>query len=261
MREISISFDRIADRYDETRTFPAGVAARIVDAIGPFAPKPGPILDVGVGTGRLAAPLRSGGHEVVGVDVSDRMLRRARGKGLDDLLLADARMLPFPDGSFGCSVSVHVTHLIRDWMTALAEIGRVTDGWYASVATDRQGCEVNEVQMAYEKACAESGHEVGHPGVRERELTDLVKPSDVIEVATCAESVPAEDVIERYRSRVYSDLWDVPDMVHEQAMVRLEERFGPVSRLERREGITLVVWEAAAIREYAANARVAGRQD
>lgn len=38
----------------------------------------GPILEVGVGTGRIAIPLAQAGYEVVGLDLSARMLDRAR---------------------------------------------------------------------------------------------------------------------------------------------------------------------------------------
>lgn len=41
-------------------------------------PPRGPILDLGCGTGRVSFPLVQAGHSVVGVDVSDPMLRRAR---------------------------------------------------------------------------------------------------------------------------------------------------------------------------------------
>lgn len=260
-RAASISFDRIAERYDETRAYPAGVAEKIVEAIGGFARSGEPLLDIGVGTGRLAAPLHARGYDVVGVDVSRKMLGRAREKGLENLLLADARALPFHDGAFGCSVSVHVTHLIRDWMAALAEIGRVTRDWYASVATERDGCEVDGVQKAYEEACASHGFAVKHPGLRERELGGLVKPSECVRVAECGESVPTLEVMERYRSRVYSDLWDVPDRIHDAAIEELERRFGSLERLRRSERISLIAWSASDIREYTLGAGAEGVRD
>lgn len=37
----------------------------------------GPVLELGVGSGRLAIPLALAGHEVVGIDVDEAMLRRA----------------------------------------------------------------------------------------------------------------------------------------------------------------------------------------
>jgi SAM-dependent methyltransferase len=245
-----ISFDRIADRYDETRAFPVGVTERIIDALERYLSKRGRVLDVGVGTGRLAAPMSSSGFDVTGVDVSRMMLGKARAKGLDQLLVADARSLPFHDASFAYSVSVHLTHLVSDWRMVLSEVGRVTSERYATVVTERHGCQVEEIQHAYEEACAEVGHKVEHPGVRERDLARLMDPTTMVEVANCEETVRADEVIGRYRARVYSDLWGVPDDVHNRAMSRLEELYGETLDLERRERISLVIWDVETIREH-----------
>ena len=255
------SFDRIADRYDETRAYPAGVIERIAAAVAGSLPMEGRVLDIGVGTGRLAAPMRTCGFDVVGIDVSSMMLGKARGKGLDQLLLADAMALPFPDRSFPCSVSVHLTHLISDWRKVLSEVGRVTSERYASVATEREGCEVEEMQKTYEEACAELGHEVKHPGLRERDLARIIKPVKVVDVADSRETILKADAIERYRTRIYSNIWEVPEHVHDHAMHRLEETYRPITTLERKERISLIVWDAESVREYAARADLAGRGD
>lgn len=43
----------------------------------------GPVLELAVGTGRLAVPLAATGHEVSGVDLDEAMLERARQRALD----------------------------------------------------------------------------------------------------------------------------------------------------------------------------------
>jgi 2-polyprenyl-3-methyl-5-hydroxy-6-metoxy-1,4-benzoquinol methylase len=40
----------------------------------------GPVLELACGTGRLSVPLAKDGHEVLGLDISDAMLRAARAK-------------------------------------------------------------------------------------------------------------------------------------------------------------------------------------
>jgi ubiquinone/menaquinone biosynthesis C-methylase UbiE len=248
---LRLSFDRVADRYDETRAYPAGVPERIAEALGEYFPKGGKTLDIGVGTGRLAVPMKAFGFDIVGVDVSRGMLEKAEGKGLEQLLLADARALPFRDRSFRCSISVHLTHLISDWERAVGEIGRVTEERYASVVTEREGCQLEELQKAYEDACAELGCEVRHPGLREKDLAQRIDPMAVLEIADSRDSVGVNDALERYRARLYSDLWNVPDEVHAHAMRRLEKVYGTRDRLERREKISLVIWDARSVREYA----------
>lgn len=47
----------------------------------PPAPKSHTVLDFGCGTGRLAIPLASAGYQVVGIDLSHRMLQRMLAKG------------------------------------------------------------------------------------------------------------------------------------------------------------------------------------
>ena len=72
----AVSFDRIADRYDETR----GGLDRgrwLAGEIGAH-PQPGSVLEIGIGTGAIALPLTERGRRVVGVDVSSGMLARAR---------------------------------------------------------------------------------------------------------------------------------------------------------------------------------------
>jgi SAM-dependent methyltransferase len=68
-----------------------------------------PILEVGVGSGRLAVPLAEAGHHVTGVDLDPAMLRRAHRHAMQAgnavagrlaLLVADARDLPDDLGTF-----------------------------------------------------------------------------------------------------------------------------------------------------------------
>ncbi len=68
--------DAIADLYDEMHAIPAEDA---VATIGELA-NGGRVLELGVGTGRVALPLAARGLEVHGVDVSDAMIDRLREK-------------------------------------------------------------------------------------------------------------------------------------------------------------------------------------
>ena len=69
---------RWADKYDEWHTGlmdDEGSVAALYDlAAG------GPVLELGVGTGRVAVPLAERGLEVVGVDISPEMLAKLRAK-------------------------------------------------------------------------------------------------------------------------------------------------------------------------------------
>jgi SAM-dependent methyltransferase len=70
--------DRIADVYDALMTVlpdPADCADRLAELAGP-----GPALELGIGTGRVALPLAARGVEVHGIDASEAMVERLRAK-------------------------------------------------------------------------------------------------------------------------------------------------------------------------------------
>jgi SAM-dependent methyltransferase len=70
--------ERIADRYDNLYAELDPTAA--VDAIARLAAGRGPVLELAIGTGRIALPLAERGVEVHGIDVSERMVARLRSK-------------------------------------------------------------------------------------------------------------------------------------------------------------------------------------
>lgn len=127
---LDLSFDKIAAVYDAQRAHPPAVAAQIGHALVALTGRGAPILELGVGTGRIAIPAAAAGAFVVGLDVSHEMLAvaatRAVAAGVSlDLLRGDAQALPFADGIFRAALAVHVLHLLPDWRAALAEVVRV----------------------------------------------------------------------------------------------------------------------------------------
>jgi len=88
------------------------------------------ILDVGTGTGFLALILAELGHEVVGLDISEGMLRAARRKAEQRKLkikfvLGDAENLPFEDESFDAVICRHLIWTLPNPKVALSEWARV----------------------------------------------------------------------------------------------------------------------------------------
>jgi hypothetical protein len=91
--------ERWADVYDEWHDEPDEVAdtvAFLAELAGP-APGPGCLVELGVGTGRLALPLAGRGYDVRGVDASPAMVARLRAKpGGADLPVALGDMADVP---------------------------------------------------------------------------------------------------------------------------------------------------------------------
>ena len=92
----------------------------------------GRVLDVGVGTG-LELPMFAPGTRLVGVDLSEPMLRVAQKRiareGLRDvegLVVMDAMRMAFPDDHFDCVVAPYVLTVVPDPGRTMDELARVT---------------------------------------------------------------------------------------------------------------------------------------
>jgi ubiquinone/menaquinone biosynthesis C-methylase UbiE len=124
-----MSFNRAAEFYDATRALPDETMAELTGMLGRELAGRQPCLEIGVGTGRIALPLREQGIAMTGLDIAEAMLRRlvgnAGGGPRFPLVLADATVLPLADGSFGSVLAVHVLHLIPAWSEAIEEAVRV----------------------------------------------------------------------------------------------------------------------------------------
>jgi ubiquinone/menaquinone biosynthesis C-methylase UbiE len=107
------------------------------ELIRDLPPAPGKILDVGCGTGTMGLVLAQMRYHVIGIDISEEMIAKARKKAEEGgiaitLISADAECLPFEDGSFDAVVTRHLLWTIpcpdialREWHRVLVPGGRV----------------------------------------------------------------------------------------------------------------------------------------
>ncbi len=102
--------------FDENRQ----VYRAELEAVRRFLPREGHGLEVGVGTGRFAAPL----GVAVGVDPAPNMVTAARARGIE-AHQAFGEDLPFADASFDYVLMVTVDPFVRDLGRVLAEAWRV----------------------------------------------------------------------------------------------------------------------------------------
>jgi phosphatidylethanolamine/phosphatidyl-N-methylethanolamine N-methyltransferase len=126
---IAKAYGRWAPIYDLVfgRVFARGRAAAVeaAERIG------GRILEVGVGTG-ISLPHYSRTNRVVGLDISEPMLRRAGARvraldlhHVDGLAVMDAAKLGFPDQSFDVVVGQYLITAVPDAEATLDEFVRV----------------------------------------------------------------------------------------------------------------------------------------
>ena len=125
----SISFDRAAGYYDKTRSLTPEAARRITELLQRELDGRGNVLEIGVGTGRIAIPLARLGVDMTGIDLSrtmlDRLIDNAGGNAPFPIAQGDASKLPFLDASFGAAIASWVLHLIPTWRDVLKELTRV----------------------------------------------------------------------------------------------------------------------------------------
>lgn len=115
------------------------IALEMVEAGVPPASK---VLDVGCGTGEMAARLMRRGYEVWGLDITDAMIRYARERcGSDRFRVGDMEHLPFPAHTFDAVVCLGVIEYLDKDERALREIWRVLKpGGTAVVSTPSAIC-------------------------------------------------------------------------------------------------------------------------
>jgi len=228
----SISFDRAADFYDQTRDFPEPVATQGIQAILNAAGKDARILDAGTGTGRVSIPLLKRGANLFGVDLSTRMMSRLRGKFPPARLTqADVSQLPFQKNTFDAILTCHVMHLVGPWREALREYRRVLKpaGKYINARNENTGESIQDILRDHWRSwIKDCGHTVQRIGARdEKELAAAIKVmgADLREVPVVEYITTAtvRQVIDRIASRAFSHSWDVPDDLFAASVQELQD--------------------------------------
>ena len=251
------SFDRVADVYDRTRGLPpeatAAVTAGIAGVLRAAVDSPC-VLDVGVGTGRIAGPLAEAGIRVVGVDIAPAMLARARARRVP-VAVADAAALPFGPARFDGALFVHLLHLVPDPAAVLR----------AAFAVVRPGGVVLVGRTNYAGSLLARAHLLVWHTVEE--LGGPRRPADWNALATAALTAVAgergavldERVVARWTERatgrrllddlehrVYSSTWAISDALMSTLLATLAPRaaalFGDLDRpAETEVSFSLVV--------------------
>ena len=228
-------FDGISEIYDATRQ--AATAAEL-GALSSELKECHTILDVGIGTGRFAKPLSECGFDIVGIDLSRKMISKAKQKGIRGLILADACNMPFKDGTFDASIIIHVFHLLPDWLSVLREIGRVTNNRVAALLRNRPGEWSNTATISGNSAFpvypelwvhyAKLRDEMGYPVQRNRrrwqnevELRSKLPPMKLIEISKEVVVTKLSDLMERFLQRSPSWNMGIPVDVHRKIIQQL----------------------------------------
>ena len=167
-------FDDWPERYDRWFETPLGKAVLATEReliLDMLQPRKGElILDAGSGTGIFTEAFITRGADVVGLDISFAMLRRAAeknaalaGRGV----AADMTNLPFAADVFDKTVSVTAIEFIADAKRAVAELFRVTKrGGIVVVATLNSLSPWAERRLADARRDPDVGLQPGYSSVR-----------------------------------------------------------------------------------------------
>ncbi|KHG64958.1 methyltransferase [Thermus sp. 2.9] len=247
---MSSALTRVAYAYDRLRAYPPEVAGRIATAMANAVSGRGEepvLLELGVGTGRIALPLIARGFPYIALDVNPAMLEVFRQKAAGvmrkvRLLEADARAIPLPGESVHGVIVVHLWHLLPDWPKALAEAlrvlkpgGALLEGWDQVEAAEEWA-----LQERWRALVAEDGVRVER-GLHQRRLAEVEEALKRLglrpkarQVVVWREERTVREALEALDERLYSFTQAVPEAVHAKVMPRLrawaEAEFGGLDR-------------------------------
>jgi ubiquinone/menaquinone biosynthesis C-methylase UbiE len=234
MPETSVVFDRAAHYYDETRGFPPGEDGRVGAFIAEEAglSKSTRMLEIGVGTGRIALPLAKYVGLLVGVDLSTLMMARLNEKRTDypdgniQLLQGDVMRLPLRSHSFDVALLVHILHLVAEPERAVNELTRVLrpDGKALQCWNDRNEGAFSPLWEAWERATSNESERQDTWKASKNLLTDMGWENVTDEHQYhFSQWMSADEMADRYRHRVWSSMWALSDSVWQKGVEAVEE--------------------------------------
>jgi ubiquinone/menaquinone biosynthesis C-methylase UbiE len=126
--KIQEHYDAIADIYDNHYDLPRGrcyhthISRHLMQSL----PLGAALLDIGCGTGLFIEKYIGAGGSAVGIDLSQRMIERARLRcATSDFMIGTGETIPFTDNSFDAVSSLLVFSYLRDPELMLREAFRV----------------------------------------------------------------------------------------------------------------------------------------
>jgi ubiquinone/menaquinone biosynthesis C-methylase UbiE len=254
--DVVAAFTQISPVYDATR---APLDDATIDTIAAKLHERNivSVLEVGVGTGRIARPMSERGFEITGVDASPGMLAKARAKGVGRLVRGNAYQLPFRPGSVDTTLFVHVLHLLDDPVAALQEACRVgRQGATALVRPPRDDTESsgpkseNGPRRVVAEILAREGYPVprrpgtGGPRRQESRLLRAVPPDRLEIVADRTETEPLARRLDMIEMGAARNFLDIPSEILRRAVAEARTQLGDRTVTYRRVE-ALATWSRA----------------
>ncbi|MGD0330380.1 MAG: class I SAM-dependent methyltransferase [Nitrososphaeria archaeon] len=215
-------FDKISQVYDETREPLKEVALNTIKNIL-LRDGCSSLIEVGVGTGRVAKPLQDRGFEIVGLDVSKDMLLKAKEKGVMELILADANYLPIKEKSFDTAFLAHVLQIFENPAEVFGKIVGVVKKEVVALVSKRDDALANDssgnsvMRQIFEHVSAEMGYALprraGEWRRKESEFLAAVPPTELITIQDELIETTIDERLSFFEKRAFRYSLDIPDEV------------------------------------------------
>jgi SAM-dependent methyltransferase len=238
---MSVVFDRAVAFYDRTRGLPLQAETWMAEVVGVQVPAGSPVLEIGIGTGRIALPLvRHNQYRYIGIDLSRNMMAALRDKAPESLVTlvqGDMTRLPFAAGTFDAVVAVHVFHLVSAWQQAMDEAARVLrEGGVLLHGRTRHTREAGADELRHYLHQSASGQQqnqerglLWHDQVGVELERRFGAPRELTTPSWTVARTPRE-ILELYGNRCWSSTWAIPDETLARVVAEGErwaiERFG-----------------------------------
>lgn len=230
---MSYNFDRVSNKYDESRGFPPGIAEQICDWVLARLPADPAVAEIGVGTGRIALPFIERFIRYTGFDISQQMTDLLREKLGGDLrraqiYLADiTQKLPVAAASQDAVIAVHILHLV-DAPKALAQVRRILKpggallwGYNLHDSTSPRFRLRERVREAVQRQGGPSRRDF-FAGDGRALLAQWGARHEEHEAVLWSRSESCREVLAAVREKLLSFTWNIPDDLLQQALAEAE---------------------------------------
>jgi len=247
-------FDRISEVYDETRE---PLTEEAFDKAASILTKDGckRILEVGIGTGRIAKPLQDREFEIVGVDLSRGMLVIARRKGIVNIVIGDANQMPFEDKIFDAAVLAHVIHLLENPAETFERVAQVARMEVIAFVRKRDGTsypigdERSVLRQTFRKVAEEMGITIpSGPGDwrqrfrNETEFLSSYPPSELVTIQDVPVVTTLGERLSFFEKRAYGYPSDIPDDVFRKLIEGVRSSIDTGKEIRYRRVEQMAIW-------------------
>jgi ubiquinone/menaquinone biosynthesis C-methylase UbiE len=248
-------FDRTADTYDDTRE---PLSQEAIDKAASVLSADGckKILEVGIGTGRIAKPLLGRSFELVGIDFSKGMLLKAKEKGIENLVMGEANHLPFEDKAFDAALMAHVLHLLDDPAATFGKLARVARNEVVVFVRKREGDstsptgeEALRLRQTFARAAEEMGYELPPRARewrerfrREKDFLSAFTPDELITVEDVPVVTTVGERLASFEKRASGQTEGMPEDVFRKVIERVKSSLDASKEIRFRRVEQMAIW-------------------